>query len=121
MRRSGGRQSLLPRPKRQGRGSPLSLCMTCAWGRPIVGSGIVDFAGCSYGLQGYWSGCRKRPGRVVLAGSYWRTSAGDEPVLVEGFADAPRGRGSDALVDAECLPEVHGGFGVVNVLKVSPA
>ena len=40
-------------------------------------------------------GGRRRP---------WFCGADCEPVLMEGLLDALRNVGSDALVDAECLP-----------------
>ena len=42
-------------------------------------------------------------------------------MLVEGFLDAPRGGGSGALVDRECLPQVLSGFGEIAVVEVAVA
>ena len=47
--------------------------------------------------------------------------AGCEPVLLEGFLDAPRVRGSDALVDGERLLQVHRGVAGIAVVEVGPA
>src|SRR5262249_9422127 len=41
--------------------------------------------------------------------------------VMEGFLDAPRGRGGDALVDRECLLQVRGGLAGVAVLQVAVA
>ena len=47
-------------------------------------------------------------------------SAGCEPVLLEGFLDAPGGgMGSDALIDGECLLQVGGGLAAVPVVEVA--
>jgi len=49
-------------------------------------------------------------------------SAGCEPVLLEGFLDAPGGgMGSDALIDGECLLQVGGGLAAVPVVEVAAA
>ena len=48
--------------------------------------------------------------------------AGCEPVLLEGFLDAlGGGMGSDALVDGECLLQVHRGLAGVAVVEVAAA
>jgi len=48
--------------------------------------------------------------------------AGCKPVLLEGLLDVPGGgMGSDALVDGECLPQVHCGLAGVAVVEVAVA
>jgi len=42
-------------------------------------------------------------------------------VVVEGFLDALRGEGADALVDRQCLPQVRGSLAGVAVLQVALA
>src|SRR5215475_14483128 len=58
---------------------------------------------------------------ACTAGSRWFRGGGCEPVLVEGFLDAPRGGGSDALVDRECLLQVGGGLAGIAVVEVAVA
>jgi len=41
--------------------------------------------------------------------------------VVEGFLDALGGRGSDALVDRECLPQACDGFLGIAVVEVAVA
>ena len=40
---------------------------------------------------------------------------------MEGFLDAPRGGGSGALVDRECLPQACDGFLGIAVVEVAVA
>ena len=47
--------------------------------------------------------------------------AGCESALPEGFLDALRVRGSDALVDGECLLQVHSGLARVAVVEAAAA
>ena len=42
-------------------------------------------------------------------------------MVLEGFLDAPRAGGADALVDRECLPQVRGGLAGVAVPDVAVA
>ena len=44
---------------------------------------------------------------------------GCQPVALEGFLDAPGGRGADVLVDGECLLQVRGSLAGVAVLQVA--
>jgi hypothetical protein len=42
-------------------------------------------------------------------------------VVVEGLLDSPRGGGSNALVDRECLSQVRGGLARAAVVEVAVA
>ena len=59
---------------------------------------------------------------VLAGGRPGLRRAGCEPVLLEGFLDVPGGgMGSDALVDGECLLQVHCGLAGVAVVEVAVA
>jgi hypothetical protein len=42
-------------------------------------------------------------------------------VVLEGLLDAPGGRGTDALVDHQCVPQMRGGLPGFAVLEVAVA
>jgi hypothetical protein len=86
------------------RAAPTAIRLFCrapGWVRPQIAACLAALAA-----------GRRRPG---LGGSGCRS------VSLEGFLDAPGGRGADVLVDGECLLQVRGSLAGVTALQVASA